>query len=185
MVAIVTAVRRYLTVILICISLMVSEVEHLFMYLLAICVSSLKQLAQILSTFLMDFWSFLFVWFCLCFYFLLLSCRNSLYILDNSILNVSVSSDQLVSHVQLVVTPWTEERQASLSITNSQGLLKLMSLELVMPSHPLLSPSPPALNLSQHEGLFKWVSSSHQVAIVLEFQLQHQFFQWTPRTDLL
>ena len=41
------------------------------------------------------------------------------------------------------------------------------------------------LNLSQHQGLFKWVSSSHQVAKVLEFQLQHQSFQWTPRTDLL
>ena len=51
------------------------------------------------------------------------------------------------------------------------------------PSHPLLSPSPPALNLSQHQGLFKWVSSSHQVAKVLEFQLQHQSIQWTPRTQ--
>ena len=55
----------------------------------------------------------------------------------------------------------------------------------IQPSHPLLSPSPPALNLSQHQGLFKRVSSSHQVAKVLEFQLQHQSFQWTPRTDLL
>ena len=52
-------------------------------------------------------------------------------------------------------------------------------------SHPLLTPSPPAPNLSQHQGLFQWVSSSHQVAKVLEFQLQHQSFQWTPRTDLL
>ena len=51
-------------------------------------------------------------------------------------------------------------------------------------SHPLLSPSSPALNLSQHQGLFQWVSSSHQVAKVLEFQLQHQSFQWTPRTGL-
>ena len=51
-------------------------------------------------------------------------------------------------------------------------------------SHPLSSPSP-ALNLSQHQGLFKWVSSPHPVAKVLEFQLQHQSFQWTPRTDLL
>ena len=49
---------------------------------------------------------------------------------------------------------------------------------VIQPSHPLLSPYPPALNLSQHQGLFKWVSSSHQVAKVLEFQLQHQFFQW-------
>ena len=48
----------------------------------------------------------------------------------------------------------------------------------------LSSPSPPALNLSQHQGLFKLLSSS-QVAKVLEFQLQHQSFQWTPRTDLL
>ena len=53
----------------------------------------------------------------------------------------------------------------------------------IQASHPLLSPSPPALNLSQHQGLFQWVSSSHQVAKVLEFQLQHQFFQWTPRTE--
>ena len=45
------------------------------------------------------------------------------------------------------------------------------------PSHPLSSPSPPALNLSQQQGLFKWVSSSHQVAKVLEFPLQHQSFQ--------
>ena len=52
-------------------------------------------------------------------------------------------------------------------------------------THPLSSPSPPALNLSQHQGLFQWVSSLHQVAKVLEFQLQHQSFQWTPRTDLL
>ena len=53
------------------------------------------------------------------------------------------------------------------------------------PSHPLSSLSPPALNLCQHQGLFKWVGSSHQVAQVLEFQLQHQSFQWTPRTGLL
>ena len=56
--------------------------------------------------------------------------------------------------------------------------------EFTQPSHSLLSPSP-ALNLSQHQGLFKWVSSLHQVAKVLEFQLQHQSFQWTPWTDLL
>ena len=57
--------------------------------------------------------------------------------------------------------------------------------DTIQPPHPLLSPSAPALNLSQHQGLFKWVSSSHQLAKVLEFQLQHQSFQWTPRTDLL
>ena len=57
--------------------------------------------------------------------------------------------------------------------------------DAIQPSHPLSFPSPPAFNLSQHQGLFKWVSSSHQVAKVLEFQLQHKSFQWTPRTDLL
>ena len=56
--------------------------------------------------------------------------------------------------------------------------------DTIQPSHPLSSPSPPAFNLSQHQGLFKWVSSSHQVARVLEFQLQHLSFQWTLRTDL-
>ena len=57
--------------------------------------------------------------------------------------------------------------------------------DAIQPFHPLLSPSLPAFNLSQHQGLFKWVSSSHEVAKVLEFQLQYQSFQWTPRTDLL
>ena len=57
--------------------------------------------------------------------------------------------------------------------------------EAIQPSHPLSSPSPPAPNPSQHQGLFQWVNSSHEVAKVLEFQLQHLSFQWTPRTDLL
>ena len=49
--------------------------------------------------------------------------------------------------------------------------------DAIQPSHPLSSRSPSAFNLSQHHGLFKWVSSSYQVAKVLEFQLQHQSFQ--------
>ena len=57
--------------------------------------------------------------------------------------------------------------------------------DAIQPSHPLSSPSPAAPNPSQHQGLFKWVNSLHEVAKVLEFQLQHQSFQWTPRTDLL
>ena len=55
--------------------------------------------------------------------------------------------------------------------------------ETIQPSHPLSSPSPPAFDLSQNQGLFQRVSSSHQVAKVLEFQLQHQSFQWIFRTD--
>ena len=57
--------------------------------------------------------------------------------------------------------------------------------DAIQPSHPLSSLSRPAFNLSQHQGLFQWVSSSHQVAKVLEFQLQHQSFQWIFRTDFL
>ena len=57
--------------------------------------------------------------------------------------------------------------------------------DAMQPSHPLLSPSPPTFNLSQHQDFFQWVSSSHQVAKVLELQLQHQSFQWIFRTDFL
>ena len=56
--------------------------------------------------------------------------------------------------------------------------------DAIQPSHPLLSSSPPAFSLSQHQGLFQWVIS-HQVANVLEFQLQHQSFQWIVRIDFL
>ena len=81
------------------------------------------------------------------------------------------SSVQSLSPVWLFAAPWTAARQTSLSITNSWSPPEPMSIESVMPSNDLilLSPSPPALNLSQHQGLFKWVSSSHQVAKVLEF----------------
>ena len=94
-----------------------------------------------------------------------------------------LSSVQSLSCVRLFANPWTAARQASLSITNSWSSSKLMSIESVMP-HSRWSPSPPALNPSQHQSLFKWVSSLHQVAKEMEFQLQHQSFQWTPRTDL-
>ena len=57
--------------------------------------------------------------------------------------------------------------------------------DAIQPSHLLLSPSPPAPNPSQHQGLFQRVNSLHEVARVLEFQLQQQSFQRTPRTDLL
>ena len=60
-----------------------------------------------------------------------------------------------------------------------------LSGDAIQPSHPLLPPSPPALNLSKHQGLFQWVSSWYQVAKVLELQLQHQSFQWIFRVDFL
>ena len=66
-------------------------------------------------------------------------------------------SIQLLIPVRLFATPWTAANQASLSITNSWSLLKLMAIESVaiQPSHPLSSPSPHTFNLSQHQGLFK------------------------------
>ena len=93
--------------------------------------------------------------------------------------SVAVMSDSLRPHGPAC--------QAFLSITNSRSLLKLMSIESVMPSSHLIL-CHPLLLLPQSfpaSGLFKWVSSSHQVAKVLEFQLQHQSFQWIFRTDLL
>ena len=69
----------------------------------------------------------------------------------------SVSSVQWLRSVRLFATPWTAAHQASLSITNSWSLLKLMSIvnDAIQPSHPLLSPSPPAFSLSQHQDLFR------------------------------
>ena len=76
--------------------------------------------------------------------------------MENKVKN-QFSSVQSLSHIQHFTTPWTAARQASLSITNSQSLLKLMSHQVddaIQSSHPLSSPSS-VLNLSQHQGLFK------------------------------
>ena len=100
--------------------------------------------------------------------------------------SLTSQSIQALSHVQLFASPCTAACQASLSITNSPELAQTHVHwvgDAVQPSHPLLSPSPPAFNLSQHQGLFQWVSSLHQVAKVLELQLQHQSFQWIFRID--
>ena len=101
---------------------------------------------------------------------------------------IQFSSVQSLSRVRLFVTPWIAAHQASQSITNSRSSLRLTSIKSVMPSSHfilccpllLLPPIPPSIRV-----FFQWVSSSHQVAKVLEFHLQHQSFQWTPRTDLL
>ena len=86
---------------------------------------------------------------------------------------------QSPSHVWLFVTPWTAICQACLSFTIS-SLLKLMSIESVMPSNYVILLS----SIFQHQkGLFQWVGSSHQVAKVLE--LQHQSFQWIFKVNFL
>ena len=116
-------------------------------------------------------------------YLLILSLLRVIYLL-----HWVCASVQSLSHVRLSATPWTAARQASLSITNCQSLPKPMSIESVMPSnhlilrHPLLLlPSIfPSIRVFSNEPAFhiRWPK-------VLDFQLQHQSFQWTPRTDFL
>ena len=88
---------------------------------------------------------------------------------------LKLSSVQLLSWVQFFVTPWIAACQASLSVTNSWSLLKLMSIESVVPSNHLLSPSPafnlPSIRVFQMSQFF--LSSGQSI----EFQLQHQSFQ--------
>ena len=90
--------------------------------------------------------------------------------------SVQFSPVQLLSHVQCFSTTWTTACQASLSITKSN------SCPWNQWCHPTISssvvPFPSCLQSSQHQGVFRWVTSSHQVVKVLEFQIQHQAFQW-------
>ena len=93
-----------------------------------------------------------------------------------------------LSRVHLFETLWTAACRATLSITNSRRLLQTQVhwvSDAILPSHPLSPTSPPALSLSQHEGLFQLVSSLHQVAKVSELQLQYQSLQWIFRTHFL
>ena len=104
----------------------------------------------------------------------------------NSI-NCSLWKFQSLSHVQLFANPWTVAGQASLSIPSPKAYSNSCTLRRWR--HPIISscaiPFPPTFNFSQHQGLFKWVSSSHEVANGLEFYLQHQSFQWIFRTNFL
>ena len=89
---------------------------------------------------------------------------------------------------ELFAPPWTAASQASLFTTNSQSLLKLISIESVMPSRHLILCLPLLLTPSIFPSIRVFSNESvlhHQVAKILEFQLQLQSFQWTPRTDLL
>ena len=96
---------------------------------------------------------------------------------------LGISSVQSLSRVWLFATLWTAARQASLSI-NSRSLLKLMSIESVMPSNhhiPLLSPSPPTFNLSQDQGLFQWVSGGQSIGASASASVLPMNFQdWIP-----
>ena len=98
------------------------------------------------------------------------------------------SSVQFISVAQSCLTLCDPMKRSTPGLPVHHQLLESIQTHVhcvgdaIQPSHPLSSFSPPALNLSQHQGLFQWVSSPHQVAKVLEFQLQHQSLQWTPRT---
>ena len=99
-----------------------------------------------------------------------------IYLPTSLFLSSNFSSVQSLSHVQLFATPWAAAHLASLSITNSWSLLKLMSFESVIPSNHLILCRPLLLpSVFPSISLFQGVSSSNQVAKVLEFQLHHQF----------
>ena len=115
--------------------------------------------------------------------------KLQIYSIPSSCLSSRVGqSVHLLSRVLLSATPWTAARQASLYVTNSWSLLKLMSIESVMPSshlilcHPflLLSPITPSIKVFSSESTphMRWLK-------YWEFQLQHQSFHWTLRTDFL
>ena len=136
--------------------------------------------------YLLVFFSYFLYLPCLFTYEYFLFCANLRFHL--CIFTLLFSSVQSLSCVRLSAAPWFTARQASLSITNSWSSPRLTVHwvgDAIQPSHPLSSPSPPAPNSSQHQGLFQRVSSLHQVAEALELQLQHQSFQWIFRTDFL
>ena len=99
-----------------------------------------------------------------------------------------LSSVQLFSRVQLFCDPM-DCGTSGFPVDHQHPELTQIHVhrvsDAIKPSHPLSSPSPPTFNLFQHQVLFQWVSSSHQVVKVLEFQLQHQSFQRIFRTDFL
>ena len=98
---------------------------------------------------------------------------------------------QFSSVAQLCLTLWDPMNCSMPGIPVHHELLEFTQTHVhpvrdaIQLSHPLSSPFPPAHNPSQHQSLFQWVNSLHEVAKVLEFQLQHHSFQRTPRTDLL
>ena len=94
-------------------------------------------------------------------------------------MTVIISSVKSLRCVRIFAIPWTAARLPCSSPSPEACLTHIHRVsDAIQPSHPLLSPSPPAFSLSKHQCLFQWVSSMHQVAKVIELQLQHQSFQW-------
>jgi len=108
-----------------------------------------------------------------------------------AVANTSINSVQFISVSQLCLTLCDPMDWSTPGFPVHHQLPKRTQTHVhwvgdaIQPSHPLLSPSSPTFNLSQHQDLFRWDSSSHQMAKVLEFQLQPQSFQWMLRSDFL
>ena len=111
--------------------------------------------------------------------------------LENKEENVTIRSDQIRSVAQSCRTLCDPMNRSTPGLPVHHQLSEFTQTHVhrvsdaIQPSHPLSSPSPPGPNPSQHQSLFQWVNSSHEVAKVLEFQLQHHSFQRNPRADLL
>ena len=120
-----------------------------------------------------------------------LSWVRDIFILHLLQISQSITSVQFSSVAQLCLTLWDPMNCSTPGFPVHHQLPELTQSHVhrvndaILPSHPLLSPSLPAFNLSQQQGLYQWVSSSHQMAKLLEFPFQHQSFQWIFRTDFL
>ena len=115
--------------------------------------------------------------------------KRSWLLPNNSLIRVLVNINSCFSVAQSCPAPCDPMDCSTLGLPVHHQLPEFTQTHVhwvgdaIQPSHPPTSPSPPALNLSQHQSFFQWVGSSHQVAKVLEFQLQHQSFQWIFRID--
>jgi len=115
---------------------------------------------------------------------MVLSLTRSRYYIVWCQVGLRISSGQSLSSVRLFETPWIANPVRHQLPEFTQTHVHRVS-DAIQPSHPLSSPSPLAPNPSQYQSLCQWVNSSHEVAKVLEFQLQHHSFQRNPRADLL
>ena len=114
--------------------------------------------------------------------------QKTIYLIFVTVGQYSFPVNSVTQSVQLFEAPWTAAMSGFLVHPQflELGQIHIHRIgDAIQPSHPLSSPSSPAFSLSQHQSLFQWVSSSHQVAKVLELQLEHQSFQWIFRTDFL
>ena len=148
-----------------------------------------NQIAMSVYIFIIDTWKGIFIWGA---FFIVnrteVTCTYNCWKLKHCALSTTEHLMLLsLSCIWLFVNPRIARCQASLSFTIllfSQTHVLWVD-DAIQLTHPLSSPFLPALNISQQQGLFQWVSSSHQVTKVLELLFQHQSFQWIFRVDFL